>query len=122
EGFSRPSAREMLREASVVTELGRYAARSLGERRRRGVTTYVPHESGHGDPVLLVPGFMAGDSTLNGMSRSLRRAGFRTYRSHIRSNVRCTVDASYELEARLESIAIRRGRGVHVVGHSLGGM
>lgn len=121
EGFSRPRAREMLRESSVVGELGRYAVRSLGERRRRTVT-YVAPSSGFGEPVLLVPGFMAGDSTLNAMSRSLRRAGFRTYRSHIRSNVRCTVDASVELEARLEAIAIRRGSRVHVVGHSLGGM
>jgi len=78
--------------------------------------------TGIGEPVLLVPGFMAGDSTLNAMSRSLRAAGFRTYRSHIRSNVRCTVDASLELEARVESIAIRRGARVHIVGHSLGGM
>jgi len=122
EGFSRPRARAMLRESSVVGELGRYAVRSLAERRRRGATTYAAPPTGYGEPVLLVPGFMAGDSTLNAMSRSLRRAGFRTYRSHIRSNVRCTVDASYELEARLESIAIRRGSRVHVVGHSLGGM
>ena len=111
----------MLRETSVVGELGRYAVRSVGDRRRRRVT-YVPPTSGLGEPVLLVPGFMAGDSTLNAMSRSLRRAGFRTYRSQIRSNVRCTVDASVELEARLEAIAIRRGSRVHVVGHSLGGM
>jgi triacylglycerol lipase len=112
----------MLRESSVVGELGRYAVRSLGERRRRGVTSNAVPTTGLGDPVLLVPGFMAGDSTLNAMSRSLRRAGFRTYRSHIRSNVRCTVEASFELEARLEAIAIRRGSRVHVVGHSLGGM
>ena len=105
----------------MVREVGRYAVRSLGERRRPRVA-YVAPAAGLGEPVLLVPGFMAGDPTLNALSRSLRRAGFRTYRSHIRSNVSCTVDASVELEARLEAIVIRRGTRVHVVGHSLGGM
>lgn len=50
----------MLRESSVVGELGRYAARSLGERRRRVVTAPVPLANGYGKPVLLVPGFPAG--------------------------------------------------------------
>jgi pimeloyl-ACP methyl ester carboxylesterase len=56
------------------------------------------------------------------MSRALRRRGFRTYRSHIRANVGCTLSAAAQLESRIESIAIRRGSRVHVVGHSLGGM
>ena len=34
----------------------------------------------------------------------LRRRGFRTYRSHIRANIGCTVDASRLLESRIESI------------------
>ena len=74
------------------------------------------------DPVILVPGFLAGDATLAFMARSLRQQGFRTYRSHIHANVGCTLNAAAQLETRLESIAIRRGTRVQIVGHSLGGM
>nr|WP_281385931.1 alpha/beta fold hydrolase [Nocardioides luti] len=56
------------------------------------------------------------------MARSLRRQGFRTYRSHIHANVGCTLNAAAQLESRLESIVIRRGTRVQIVGHSLGGM
>jgi pimeloyl-ACP methyl ester carboxylesterase len=72
--------------------------------------------------VILVPGFMAGDGTLHAMSRTLRRRGFRTYKAHIHANVACTRAAADELESRIESIAIRRGSRVRIVGHSLGGM
>jgi pimeloyl-ACP methyl ester carboxylesterase len=56
------------------------------------------------------------------MAGALRRQGFRTYRSHIHANVGCTLDAAAQLEGRLESIALRRGGRVQLVGHSLGGM
>ena len=56
------------------------------------------------------------------MARTLRRRGYRTYRSHITANVGCTLNAAAGLEARIESIAIRRGTRVSIVGHSLGGM
>ncbi len=71
---------------------------------------------------MLVPGFMAGDGTLRLMAASLRRQGFRTYRSSIHANVGCTLNAAAQLEARLESVANRRGSRVRIVGHSLGGM
>jgi triacylglycerol lipase len=74
------------------------------------------------DPVLLVPGFMAGDTTLKAMAMFLRHHGYRTYRSQIHLNVGCTRDAADRLEQRIETIAIRRGRKVTIVGHSLGGM
>nr|WP_278249563.1 alpha/beta fold hydrolase [Nocardioides sp. IC4_145] len=40
----------------------------------------------------------------------------------MRANIGCTLGAAGQLEARLESIAARRGTRVQVVGHSLGGM
>jgi pimeloyl-ACP methyl ester carboxylesterase len=74
------------------------------------------------DPVVLVPGFLAGDASLTALAGALRAQGHRTYRSHIHANVGCTVAAAALLEGRLESIAARRGRRVVVIGHSLGGL
>jgi triacylglycerol lipase len=72
--------------------------------------------------VVLVPGFLAGDRSLLPMSRSLRRLGYRTYRSMMWANIGCSREASAALEARIESIALRRGSKVTIVGHSLGGL
>lgn len=123
EGFARPAAAAVLREGSLVTEAGRYALRSVGERRARRSAPYTGRVAPRAaDPVILVPGFMAGDASLAFMARALRQAGFRTYRSHIHANVGCTLDAAEQLESRLESLASRRGARVQIVGHSLGGM
>jgi pimeloyl-ACP methyl ester carboxylesterase len=78
--------------------------------------------AGDGRPVLLVPGFMAGDGSLGLMARHLRQLGHRTYRSTMHANVGCTKKARDRLEERIESIAAKRGRKVTVVGHSLGGL
>ena len=123
DGFTRPALGAVLREASLVTEAGRLALRSVGDRRSRWGAPYAGGSTSRGaDPVVLVPGFLAGDGTLKLMSAVLRRQGFRTYRSHIHANVGCTLNAAAQLEARLESIALRRGSRVQIVGHSLGGM
>jgi triacylglycerol lipase len=123
EGFAPPPLVALLREGSLVSEAGRYALRSRTERRARRATPYVGRVPARlADPVLLVPGFLAGDTSLSFMGRALRAQGYRTYRSNIRANIGCTLDAAGQLEARLESIAARRGSRVQVVGHSLGGM
>jgi len=123
-GFDGPSGiLALAREGSTVVEAARLVGRTRTERRARARLPYagsqrVPAE----DPVMLVPGFMAGDSTLKAMSLVLRRQGFRTYRSQIHVNVGCTREAADRLEKRLEAIVIRRDRKVTIVGHSLGGM
>jgi pimeloyl-ACP methyl ester carboxylesterase len=123
EGFERPRPGAVLRESSLVPEAGRYALRSVEERRTRLAGPRVgPSTLRFDDPVVLVPGFMAGDSSLALMARALRRQGLRTYRSNIRANVGCTLNAAAQLESRLEQIALRRGGRVQIVGHSLGGM
>ncbi|MEI5672800.1 MULTISPECIES: esterase/lipase family protein [unclassified Nocardioides] len=122
-GFARPGVGAVLREASLVGEAGRHVVRRVGDRRVRHATPYGDRAPERfADPVVLVPGFLAGDLSLSLMSTVLRQRGFRTYRSHIRANVGCTLNAAAQLEARLESIAMRRGSRVQVVGHSLGGM
>src|SRR4051794_41861867 len=45
---------------------------------------------GDGGPVLLIPGFLAGDSSLQIMREWLGRMGHRPYQSRIRLNVDCS--------------------------------
>jgi triacylglycerol lipase len=123
DGFGRPPLAALLREGSVVTEAGRLAVARRSGRRTTRRTPYSARAAVRAaDPVLLVPGFLAGDWTLKAMSGELRRRGFRTYRARIHANVGCTLDAAALVESGLERIAERRGTKVQVVGHSLGGM
>lgn len=124
EGFVGPRGlRALSREGSAALEAARYLRRSRADRRSHSGAPYADSRRAQGlEPVLLVPGFMAGDSTLTGMAAMLRRAGYRTYRSQIHINVGCTREAADRLERRIEAIAVRRGRKVSIVGHSLGGM
>lgn len=124
-GFRRPAAVAMLREAHVVGEAGRGVVHSLGERRARRGRPYVGGADAvtrSNDPVMLIPGFFAGDYTLRTVAASLRAEGYRTYRSQILANVGCTLTAAAVLETRLEQIVARREQRVQLVGHSLGGM
>jgi triacylglycerol lipase len=123
-GFEGPvGIRALARETSTVLEAGRLIRRSRADRRTRAALPYAgSHRVTASDPVLLIPGFMAGDSTLRAMSGFLKHQGFRTYRSQIMVNFGCTREAADRLERRIETIAIRRDRKVSIVGHSLGGM
>jgi pimeloyl-ACP methyl ester carboxylesterase len=79
-------------------------------------------ERGYGRPVLLVPGFMAGDGTLATMATWLRANGYWTRRAGIRSNIGCSERACELLEQRLEALADRTGRRVSIIGQSRGGV
>jgi triacylglycerol lipase len=76
---------------------------------------------GDGGPVLLIPGFMAGDPSLRLMARWLRDLGHRPCRAGIRRNVDCTTRAVERLETSVERLADQHGRAVSVVGQSRGG-
>jgi pimeloyl-ACP methyl ester carboxylesterase len=73
-------------------------------------------------PVLLIPGFLAGDRTLATMTRWLRATGYHTRRAGIRANVGCSEEACARLEARLEGFAEATGQRVAIVGQSRGGV
>lgn len=119
-GFAGPSGfRALAAEASILREANplvcpRAARSHPGGAKRR--------PRGDNQPVLLVPGFLAGDATLRPMSHRLRRAGYRTYRSRLHANIRCTQATGEALEERVEAIVQRWGRPVAVIGHSLGGL
>src|SRR5215208_4831118 len=73
-------------------------------------------------PVLLIPGFMAGDLSLGTLAGWLRRNGYCTHRTGIRANFDCSEEACRRLEARLEHMAERHGERVVVIGQSRGGV
>ena len=77
---------------------------------------------GGGRPVLLVPGFLAGDGSLGTMAKWLRANGYWTRRAGIRANVGCSQDSCMRLEERVEALAQRTGRRVTIVGQSRGGV
>jgi pimeloyl-ACP methyl ester carboxylesterase len=78
--------------------------------------------AGDGRPVLLIPGFMAGDSSLGTMTHWLRVNGYRTRAAGIRLNVACSSVACARLEERLEAFAADTGERVAIVGQSRGGI
>jgi pimeloyl-ACP methyl ester carboxylesterase len=76
---------------------------------------------GDGQPVLLIPGFLAGDGSLSRLAVWLRSGGFRTYRSGLAVNAACMEPLVQRLEDRLEQVVERNGRRAVVVGQSRGG-
>ncbi len=73
----------------------------------------VPH--GGDRPVLLIPGFLAGDRSLLVLARWLRRRGYRPLRAGIQSNRDCAERTLARLEERLEP-------GTAIIGQSRGGV
>lgn len=91
--------------------------RLIGDPVFRGVA--VPR--GNGEPVLLLPGFLAGDWSLLVMTGWLRRLGYRAYCSGIDWNVSCPNRTAELLRWRLHSIVEETQQPVTIIGHSLGG-
>ncbi len=80
----------------------------------------VPH--GRGQPVLLVPGFLAGDWSLTTLRSWARRVGYQPELAGINFNVQYSEIVLEALQRRLEDLH-RAGAGkVHLVGHSRGGV
>jgi triacylglycerol lipase len=77
--------------------------------------------AGDGRPVMLVPGFMAGDQSLTRMAVWLRAGGFELARSGIAWNTRCMEPTVIDLEQRLERAVERTGKRALLVGQSRGG-
>lgn len=80
-----------------------------------------PRRRPNAAPVLLIPGFMAGDSSLSVLAGWLRRRGSRTASAGLRLNVDCGERIAQALEARLRRLASRVERPVVLVGQSRGG-
>ncbi len=78
--------------------------------------------AGDGRPVLLIPGFLAGDGSMGTMTRWLRENGYLTRRAGMRANVGCSEAGLERLEVRLEAFAEAAGERVAIIGQSRGGV
>jgi triacylglycerol lipase len=78
---------------------------------------HAPARAPRRPPVLLIPGFLAGDASLILLARWLRRRGH-----HVRlSGIRINVDCSGRELSRLEELLVGFGEPVVLIGQSRGG-
>lgn len=77
---------------------------------------------GDGRPVLLIPGFLAGDWTLRFLDSWLQRVGYAPYLSGIVLNVQQSEHMLALLGKRLLQVEKEAGSRVTLVGHSRGGL
>jgi triacylglycerol lipase len=80
-----------------------------------------PRRREHAPPVLLIPGFMAGDASLGVLRHWLGRRGHRVAMSGMLVNVGCAERLVSRLEQQLEQLAHESGEPVVVIGQSRGG-
>lgn len=102
-----------LAETRWCLELGRLLADPVW----RGVG--VP--PGDGRPVVLMPGFLAGDQTLRVMAAWLRRLDYRPRLAGFVTNTDCSDRALDRVERTVDELWRTDGRRVALIGHSRGG-
>jgi len=76
---------------------------------------------GDGRPVVLLPGFLAGDQTLLVLAAWLWHIGYRPSTCGFVANVQCSDRAIDRVERHIEHVSRKHGRRVAVIGHSRGG-
>jgi pimeloyl-ACP methyl ester carboxylesterase len=86
----------------------------------RNLLAALPRGDGH--PVLVLPGFLASDSSTGPMRRLLRDLGYDTHGWRLGRNVRVDSKRVQEMEKLLLDLHRRSGRKVSIVGWSLGGV
>jgi pimeloyl-ACP methyl ester carboxylesterase len=106
--------REFLGETRVAGELFAFAIDSLLNPDR--LADKRPN------PVILIPGFFAGDASLCPLARRLRMAGYHVVLSGIWCNAGCPAKTMARLEKRLYQANRSTGAKAVVIGHSLGGL
>jgi pimeloyl-ACP methyl ester carboxylesterase len=81
-----------------------------------------PGRDANAGPVLLIPGFMAGDGSMAVLGTWLARRGHRVSMSGIHFNAGCANRTAGALQVRVREFAERSGRPVTLIGQSRGGM
>jgi hypothetical protein len=105
---------EFLGETRFAGELFAFGVDSLLNRDRLPVV--------RPNPVMLIPGFFAGDATLYPLARRLRMAGYHVVLSGIWCNAGCPATTMARLEKKLHEANRLTGAKAIVIGHSLGGL
>jgi len=100
---------------------GRAVLEALDLRRGRGaLDRKVPR--GDGRPLLLIPGYLAGDRSLAPLAGWLRNLGYSPHHAAITANVDCATRTAERLVERLKTITAAQAGRVVIIGHSLGGV
>lgn len=111
---ARPPHRLLaLAEGRAVFELASFYA-------TRHLLGMLPKGDGH--PVLVLPGFLASDSSTAPMRRLLKDLGYAACGWNLGRNVRVDLARVHEMETLLLKIHQETGRKVSIVGWSLGGV
>lgn len=109
---ARPPVRRLWVEAvSAVTPMPRKVVRAAHSGAPRG----------DGHPVLLVPGFLRGESYMQPLHRFLAARGYAVEGWRLGVNLGPTERVLDGLEQRLDALVARHGRKASLIGHSLGG-
>lgn len=82
----------------------------------------VAVERGKGQPVMVLPGFLASDLTTSRLRRSLNSAGYLAEGWGLGFNLGARADVLDRLGLRIARLAERAGRPVSLLGWSLGGV
>ena len=77
---------------------------------------------GRGEPVMVIPGFLATDFSTVMMRRALERAGYSAFGWRMGLNLGTRADTIERLSARLDQVRAEAGGPVALVGWSLGGL
>lgn len=77
---------------------------------------------GDGRPVLLIPGFLAGDWTMRIMDGWLKRIGYQTFLSGILLNVQHSERLISDLRRKVAQLEKQTGSRITLIGHSRGGL
>lgn len=77
---------------------------------------------GDGSAVVLVPGMLASNASMLELRSWLRRVGYRPYFAELRRNDGCPEQTLDLIADAVDRAFAETGQGVHVIGHSLGGL
>lgn len=113
DSLAPPSFSALLREGLGLLEL---------VRRRSADRNAVVSRRGDGRPVMVIPGFLAGDGSTIRLRSTLEAAGYRAHGWKMGANKGARADLLDRLIERVDQLHARHGRKVALVGWSLGGV
>jgi pimeloyl-ACP methyl ester carboxylesterase len=114
ERFRTPPLRLLaLEPPRAAAEMAALVAASL-------LLRFAPRGDGH--PVVVLPGFMAGDNSTQALRRFLRTKGYAVYGWRQGRNLGPTGEVLDGLDRHLLAVLDRHGRSMSLVGWSLGGI